>query len=507
MATKARCDLSNPGTTYNPFWHTQITAGRAGEGLRDEWREQLIELQDEIGFDYMRFHGLFHEEMMIYREEKDGTPIYNWQYFDALFDFLLEVGIRPLMELSFMPTDLASTECTCFWWKGRSSPPKDYAKWEELIRRLVVHSINRYGLHEVRQWYFEVWNEPNLKGIFWDGEMEDYFELYASTAKAIKAVDPALRVGGPATSNFTPEGEAPWLKEFLAHCAENGLPLDFISTHPYPNTWPVDAEGNQRTAYRDKDSTPKDMKWIQDCVKASAYPDAEIHLTEWNSSPSPRDLVHDTAFMAPFLIYNNLKSIGFADSLGYWAFTDIFEENRQGDTIFHGGFGLINPQGLKKAGYYGYWFLAQLGTEMLALEDDFCITRTADEIQVLAWHYVHYNAQFSDGDRSKLQPLDRYGIFEDVGPFEAAIELANAEAESYRIIEYRLDRENGSVYDAWLRNGAPAEPTPEELEVLRKQMGPVGRLEARAPEGGKITLEAELPPHGVVMWKLRPQRL
>jgi len=498
--TTVRFSAVAEGQKYTHYWKKCICAGRAGEGMREDWREQLREVQKEIGFEYIRFHGIFHEDMMIYTEREDGTPVYNWQYFDNLFDFLLSVDIRPILELGFMPYALASGEGTVFWWKGNSTPPKDYDKWAKLVGELVRHSINRYGIAEVLKWYFEVWNEPDLIGGFWHGTMEDYFKLYEYSVKAVKEVDSRLKVGGPATA-ASHGNKPPWVEELMAFCEKKGLPLDFISTHPYPNLWPLDGFGNCVMAYRDEQSTYSDLKCLRSTVDNSKFKNAEIHLTEWNSSPSPRDLVHDTAFMAPFLIQNNLKCIGLVDSLGFWTFTDIFEEGRAGDTIFHGGFGLINAQGLKKPAYYGYLFLSKLGSEILCKGENYFVTRCDDKIQILMWNYCHYNEKFSSGDRSDHTEYDRYGIFIDKG--EACYDLSVKGLDGrYRVIEYVLDRDNGSAYDEWLKNGKPADPTLEEIDILRKKTGPVGSI-SYTESVKEYNRTVSIKPHGVMFIELQ----
>ncbi len=468
--TEIHRNLQQPGMPFIPFWKKCITAGRAAEGLRADWRMQLKEVQREIGFEYIRFHGLFHDDMMIYREDEAGQPVYNWQYLDNLFDFLKSVGLKPLLELSFMPYALASGEGTVFWWKGNCTPPKDYNRWAELVSNTIRHCINRYGMEEVLKWYFEVWNEPNLYQGFWFADQAEYFKLYETAARAVKVVDPRLRVGGPASSDAS-AGKAPWVDEFLAFCEARGLPVDFVSTHPYPNQYPLDANGKPMMGYRNPDSTLVDMHKIRLAIEQSAYPNAEIHLTEWNASPSPRDLVHDTAFMASFVVMNNLKCLGLVDSLGFWTFTDVFEENRAGDTLFHGGFGLINGQGLKKASYYGYWFLSKLGGEVIASAEDYFVCRKGDKIQLLMWNYCHYTESFANGDRSKLTELDRYGIFEAKEAMNFQVQVDGL-AGNYKVSQFAFDRQHGSAYDAWLALGAPESPTEEELEYLAKQTGP-----------------------------------
>ena len=501
MTTTINISTHAAGETIRPFWKKLTTAGRAAEGLREDWRDHLREVQREIGFEYIRFHGIFHDDMMIYHEDKEGNPYYNWQYYDSLVDFLLEVGIRPIMELSFTPSLLKSGEATVFWWKGNITPPKDHSKWAGMVQAMVRHSIDRYGLDEVLNWYFEVWNEAYLKNLFWSGDQADYFKLYRVTAEAIKAVDVRLPVGGPASSGFE-DGEGPWIKDFLAFCAAEHVPVDFVSIHPYPNKWPFDgALGKNIMGYRGPDSTFEDLSWLRKTVDESAFPNLELHLTEWNSSPSPRDLVHDTAFMAPFIVYNHVRCLGLVNSLGFWTFTDVFEEGGAGDTLFHGGFGMINVLGLKKASYYGYWFLAQLGTECLARGEDYIVTRKNGRIQILMWNYAFYTEAMQNGDRSQLSLLSRDGIFEDPGERGFEIHLPDLTGRC-KVLEYRFDREHGSAFDAWLRNGALPYPDARELAILQQQTGPSSGISLH--EGGAFQRALSLAPHGVMLLELVP---
>ena len=186
-------------------------------------------------------HGLLQDELGVYSEDKQGRPVYNFQYIDAVYDAILNTGMRPFVEFGFMPQRLASGEKTIFWWKGNITPPRDYAKWERLVHALVQHWTNRYGRDEVRQWYFEVWNEPNLKDLFWSGDQAEYFKLYDATVRAIKSVSTDYRVGGPATAGRG------WVREMIDHAAKTRVPLDFVTTHDYGVTsGALDAEGTQQ---------------------------------------------------------------------------------------------------------------------------------------------------------------------------------------------------------------------------------------------------------------------
>ena len=223
-------DFAAAGHPFPHFWEQMFGSGRAILSLRDDYRRDLREVKQATGFEYIRFHAILDDEVGVYAEDADGKPVYNFSYIDQIYDGLLQNGVRPFVELSFMPKALADEHIfQSFWYKPIISPPKSYAKWGDLIARLAQHLVDRYGIEEVSQWYFEVWNEPNLD--FWAGEprQQTYFELYDSTARTLKGVNSRLRVGGPATA------QAAWVGAFIRHCVERNVPFDFVSTHVYGN--------------------------------------------------------------------------------------------------------------------------------------------------------------------------------------------------------------------------------------------------------------------------------
>lgn len=366
-------------------WRKCIGAGRANEGLRADWQEQLRLVKKECGFEYIRMHGLLHDDMGVYFEDKKGNPIYNWQYIDKLYDFLLEIGIKPFVELSFMPKALASGTNTCFWWKGNVTPPKSYEKWYDFIKALTLHFTERYGEKEVKTWYFEVWNEPNLK-YFFTGNMEEYFKLYDYSSKAVKSVSADYRVGGPATA-----GNA-WVTEIIDYCKKNNCPIDFISTHDYAvKKGLVDENGfTPRILIADPKAITNNVLGSYQKIKQSVKPNLELHYTEWSTSPTSEDPIHDSYHSAAFILDKIKGTENAANSMSYWVFTDIFEEAGIRATPFHGGFGLLNYQGIKKPAFFAYQFLNQLGETELVNSDSaswVCMSKNGD-IQALVWNFT-----------------------------------------------------------------------------------------------------------------------
>jgi xylan 1,4-beta-xylosidase len=378
-------DLSKVKGARDTYGRRVVGAGRAAEGLRADWQRDLALVHRECGFEYIRFHGLLQDEMAVYAEKKSGEPAFNFMYVDALFDAILDIGMKPFVELGFMPGALASGEKTIFWWKGNITPPKDYAKWGRLVGALVEHWTARYGHDEVASWYFEVWNEPNLKDLFWSGDQSDYFKLYDASVRAIKAVSPDYRVGGPATA-----GNA-WVPETIAFAAKTKLPLDFVTTHDYGVSGiGLDENGNQLLHLNpERDAIYGNVRRVREQIAASAMPKLPLHYTEWSTSYSPRDPVHDAYISAAYILSRLKGAEGYADSMSYWTFTDIFEESGTVPSPFHGGFGMINFQGLRKPSFYAYQFLNRLdATELVSSDEASWVCRGERGVQALFWDYT-----------------------------------------------------------------------------------------------------------------------
>ena len=500
------------------FWNVCVGAGRANEGLRARWLEHLRLAKAKCGFQYVRFHGLFHDDMFVCREQ-NGERIYNFQYIDELFDSMLELGVRPFVELGFCPDYMATEKGTVFWWKGHGSPPNDYSLWAELVDRFVRHCVARYGLDEVLCWYFEVWNEPNLDPFF-RGTKSQYFELYRTSAQTIKAIDARLKVGGPSTSNFVPDGrfdgeredaslqmthkvgaldalewKGVWIEDFLAFCAAEKLPLDFLSTHPYPTDFALDGHGQCIGRSRSVHSTRDDLRWLRRVVDNSSYPNAEIHLTEWSSSPSSRDHSHDHLPAAAFILKTNLDARRLVDSLSYWVFTDVFEEAGAGDTIFHGGFGLINLQGIVKPSFHAYCFLAALGDQELAASDGLFVSRHSSDGAVTALAY-HYPEEYPQAVAMAKTADEAEAVMKHGQPRCFTLRLSDLPPGAAFLVE-TLDRQHGFALEAWKQMGASATPNREQTRMLREAAMAVRKEFVTVGADGILAFEKTLEPWSI----------
>jgi xylan 1,4-beta-xylosidase len=423
----------------------------------------------------VRFHAIVHDEVGVYDEEAQGHPVYNFSYVDEIYDGLLQNGIRPFIEVSFMPKKLAAREAVHpFWYKQNVAPPKDYAKWDDLIQHFGRHLVERYGIEEVSKWYFEVWNEPNID--FWAGEPKQatYFELYDHTARALKSVDPRLRVGGPATA------AADWVDDFIAHCAKENIPVDFISTHGYAD----DTVDNLFHTHEDvalDERVCRAIKKVDAQIASSARPKLPLMWTEWNVPSFGDSMARDTVYVGAALADDIRQCDGLVDMMSFWTFDEVFEEGGVVKEPFYGGFGLIAAGGIKKPSYAGFALLHKLGHERLAnTASNVLITRRRDgTLAVMAWNLVDPN---QDATRRPIQ-FEFRGVKPDVQDRLS-----------------RVDAQPGNTLAGYEAMRRPRYPTQAQIRQLN--------LAAELPAPERLFLkdsliELELPPNGLALLEIQ----
>lgn len=470
-----RCDLGGSGEDFPHFWEHTAGSGHATLALRADWQAQMRLAHDELGFRHVRFHGLLDDDMGTLIDQ-DDQPLYSFFNADQIFDFLLSIGMRPFVELSFMPTMLSSSDQIIFRYRANVSAPRDPGQWSDLITRLVGHWVDRYGVDEVRQWFFEVWNEPNLEA-FGSGRQEDYFKLYASTAKAIKSVETRLKVGGPATAANA------WIAEFIAFCTENDLAADFISTHHYP----TDAFGKPGDDTETQLAEGRRSVLREEARAARGQAgNRPLYYTEWSTSSNPRDPMHDEPYAAAFIVKTVMEARGLVDGYSYWTFSDIFEENYFPSLPFHGGFGLMNLHGIAKPAYRAFQMLHGLGDEILAVEgnhstlDSWCV-RDGKSLTVLISNFA----------------LPRHPI----GTERVHVALAHAMKPAMATVR-RIDAETANAKALWATMGRPDYLSPAMVARLREASAMPERQLPVTWSDGTLGFEVILPPLGVAAIKL-----
>lgn len=430
-------DANGPARPFPHFWERAFGSGRANLSLRESYRDDLRLTREATGFEYVRFHGIFDEENGVYAENGHGEPVYNWTYVDQIYDGLLHNGVRPFVELSFMPSKLASSQRPhAFWYKPLPNPPADYAKWGALVEAFTRHVVERYGIEEVSRWIFEVWNEPNID--FWTGEppFDTYLKLYASAAKAVKNVSSRLRVGGPATA------QAAWVARFIGSCVKGSLPVDFISTHVYGNDSAENVFGTHDAIQR-SEMVALAARKVHEEIRASAKPDLPLYLSEFNATYMNETDVTDSPYIGPWLANTIRLCDGLTGMMSYWAFSDVFEERGVAKTPFYGGYGLIAVGGIPKAAFNDFRLLHRLGEMRISnASSSVLVTQRKDgSLAIAVWNY---SAPEEAGAAMTIR-LELKGL---------------SGRRDVRITT--VDEEHGSPLRVWDAMGKPAFPSPAQ---------------------------------------------
>lgn len=470
MKIEFSCNLGGIPSPLKHFWEYCVGSDHAPVALRADWQRQLKRSHEELGFKRVRFHGLLSDDLGTLVCERDEL-VYSFFNADQIFDFLVSIGMQPFVELSFMPTTLSSGNKTVFHYNGNVTPPRDYEDWATLIRELVSHWVERYGIGEVRKWNFEVWNEPNLKA-FWTGTQRNYFKLYRYTAEAIKKIDSSLKVGGPATAMNE------WIEEFRDFCQRNKVPLDFISTHHYP-TDAFGEPGDDTETQLSKSNRGALRQEAQDARRRTG--DHPLYYTEWNSSSNPFDDLHDQSYAAAFVVKSVMDVAGVVDAYSFWTFSDIFEENYFPSIPFHGGFGLLTLHGIAKPTYRAFELLHGLGEELLLVDG----------------LHETVNCWVLRGKKNATVLLTNHALpGHSIATEHVVIRLRGAPKPRTAFIS-RIDEHHANPRRVWEEMGSPTYPSAAELDVVSEASKIIPQKQSFKWSNESVIFEIDLPPHAV----------
>ncbi|MFV0556953.1 MAG: GH39 family glycosyl hydrolase [Lactovum sp.] len=396
---------------FNKHYNFSVGSCHAKTAIRHDYVEMLKKMKKDIPIEYVRFHGIFCDDMHTRDNLNDVLDLFpngeryveeNFYMIGVAYDNLLECGVKPFVELSFMPTSLAKEESTTKgFYAANMSEPKDYEEWANYIESFIEFLVEKYGVEEIKSWYFEVWNEPDLYGAFFKGDQSAYFKLYKYTVNAIKKVCSELKVGGPSTS------ASRWIKSFLDYCKQEKLPLDFVTTHQYPGDpfIGVDAEEVVKDPNEKADKLKKNIKKLEAMIPEKSLPldvirmmfgdptetkeipdnifrenakktqelldDLPLYYTEWNLSAVFSAYSNDTKKAASYIIKTSLDVEPYVTGTSLWCFSDVFEEMHQFKEEFHGGFGLQTIHGISKPSYYAMKFLSALPEERYDIQSEY----------------------------------------------------------------------------------------------------------------------------------------
>lgn len=503
LQTNINIDLNK---TYinklSKYWNKVTSIGRASLCLRHEVRRQIELTQEDIGFEYIRFHGIFSDEMMVYKEDDTGNPIYNWVYVDEIFDFFQRVNLKPFVELGFMPEALASKNHHTFLWHANVSYPKSLKKWTDLVCAFINHCVDRYGLIEVKTWYFQIWNAPDLPEVFWFESKDKFFNFFKSTYIAIKCLYKDIKVGPP---SLLPFNEFQWLNDFLKFCESNFINLDFIACNIYAYTDPKNTSlplqlfnrSNEFLSLNAENFLMDSISEAKDLLKKYSVT-APIFITEWNLSPYTNDYNRDTCFLSSYIAYNIVNNIDNIPILTFWSLSDIIEEGLTESKLFHGGLGLLTYNRLKKPSYNVFSLLSKLGDDIVERGNDYIVTSKGNNYQILLYNFVYFDELFMSGDKSLLDYHNRYNIFKNSNVNKDINLILSLQSGHYRIKRWNLNRNSGSTFDAWQTMGAPEQIQSDVYDYLKSKEIPEIKISTEDVTN-ELIISDSVPPHGILL--------
>ena len=497
--------------THN--FKSTAAVGRAKDLLNPGVRKMLRDLQTAIGYKYIKFHGILSDDMEVCTRLQDGALQFRYHMVDSALEFLLSIGLKPIVQLSFMPAALASDPGkTVFTNPFNTSPPKDMSEWNRLIADLTRHLIARFGREEVAGWPFCVWCEPETSTkMFGFGDHALFCEFYKNTYDTVKSVCPDIRFGSPAFLYMRRNGEPVFLTNFIRYTRSHGCRPDFMNIHYYSDIIPREAvDMNVSTAPtsqfpKEPDDFAVFITAVRELFDTLGVGGLPVYLTEWNLTLSHRNLISDTCFKSCYILKNLLENYDRLDSFGYWSLTDLIEENPlPGSRCFHGGLGIYTMNGVRKSVFYAFDFANRLGDELLARGDGYFITRQDGRIQIITYNYVHYGDLFAAGDAIGITTASRYAPFDMSRRITFSIPLSGLDDGRYVVKEYFVNRDHGSAFDLWVKMGAMP-LSAADSEVYSRTCVPGFHAEYLTCEDGLLAYSPTLEPLEIRFAELSPE--
>lgn len=508
---KRRCAITLDGTETE--WHNEchnvVSVGRAISCIRADLQRQLIRARDELNLEYVRIRDVFSDDLSVYYEDSNKKPVYSWRALDEILDFLVSAGLKPFIEIGYMPGMMASKKQYAGWhYHPNVSFPKSTKLWEQLIRNFISHLISRYGKDAVHSWLFDFWTSPNLRmsNGYWNESMDRFLFFYRITYQAAKGVDPDIRMGSP---NYScPSGYEEY-RYFLEYVKAHNISPDFISVHLYscgdglldpkpafiefsvfdndyriPNIKPV------------RDTLPTSLDTLREIIDSSSFTGLPIIIDDWNVTFFPTDFTRDTCFMGPMVVENYFRCCSKVYGMGFASLSDIHEDFFNTDQIFNGGPGMFTYTGIPKASYYAMSLSYRFTRRILKQSDHYIVGRIDDGYEILIYNMQFYRDDYKGNDPTVISFTNRYNVFNEGPDLECHIELPGR-AGTWNIFRAEICREHGSSYDEWARMGSPNEMPPGITQYLSQVSAPKFRFET-IQTTGDIILDDVVEPHGVL---------
>ena len=499
------------GHVLRHTWKNLLNVGYAHDILMQVVQKQVIQAQKEIGFQYLRFHGILDDDMKVYGEDANGNPILNFVNIDLVLDFILSAGLRPFIEFSYVPTALAKTQHTPYQRPTYYTVPKDIRKWVSLIHGLLEHFFARYGVEEVCTWRFEAISF-SLVMTEWVG-FEEYCAMYEATYRTVKRMDERLLFGGPSTY-ASAVYENDHLQGFVGYARNHNCLPDFITVKNYPyqsiQQDPDFAKFSLSQTFapsilsRDGNFTQNVLSEMHKLLRSLDMDDRELWFVEWSSTLWQRDLSAETCYKSAWIVRSICRNFDRSEAFGYWLLTDYIEEHGI-EGAFHGGPGLLTYHGIPKAGWQALRLLGRLGDRLIDSGEGYFVTASKNSVQLLFYNCTRYDNLYRYRYRTLQNPEDAYHVFVSKPESAFSILMQDLPAGLWRMRRYQVNRQNGSAFDCWLKMGAPRYLRQEQEDSLRHCANHLTVEDRIISSDGEIQVQTRLQAHEIELITLEKE--
>ena len=515
QAPRSRCVISLDGSEkeWQNTCHNVVSVGRALSCLRSDLQKQLVRARKDLDLEYVRIRDVFSDDLFVYYEDSNKTPVFSWRALDEILDFLVSADLKPFIEIGYMPGQMASKKQYAGWqYHPNVSFPKSIKLWEMLVRNFISHLLSRYGKEAVESWLFDFWTSPNLRmsNGYWNESMDRFLLFYRITYQAVKGVDPDICMGSP---NYSCPSGFEEYRYFLDYAAAHHLMPDFISVHlyscgdgltePKPSFMEFSVFDNNYRIPNIKpvrETLPRHLDILREIINGSSYAGLPIIIDDWNVTFFPTDFTRDTCFMGPMVVESFFRCCRKIQGMGFASLSDIHEDFFNTDHLFNGGPGLLTYNGIPKSSYFALGIAYCFSRRILKQGDNYVVAKTDSGYDILVYNMQYYRDDYAGNDPSVISFTNRYNVFAAVPDLDCHIELP-APAGSWQIIRCEISREHGSSYDTWVRMGSPADMSPAIVQYLSQVSNPKVQFETIQTAGG-IILDETIEPHTVMYIKI-----
>lgn len=498
VSCRAAVHADNTLAHLKHTWRDLCGVTRASAVLSAEVQALLARMQRDVGFSYIKFNGIFSDDMHVYSEDAIGKPVFSFAYVDKALDFLRSISLKPMIQLGFMPEALARSKKQIFGYAV--GEPASLEKWCALTDAFFAHIIRRYGIDEIRTWRFSLWHQPDTpENMYGFSSSEAFYRFWKATYTTVKRRDPSIILAMPPTFYVLEENYENWYIPFLKWCRSNDCLPDALCFHYYDTVFADELSGNQSFGFArpmalrySADGLARFILQAQSERRSLQCESLPIYLTEWNNTPSQQDLLNDTCFKSCYIVKGIAENYDRLASFGYWSLTDWMGEAPQPEQLYFGGLGLFTANGVPKASYYAFTLLRALGDTLLGKGDGWIATRQNDDFIILLYNYRHFSQLYARGERFDMTFTDRYTPFSPEQQLDVHVALRGLSNGEYTVTETIVNRHSGSSFDTWLTMGAPDRLTLAEQNTLAARSVPaIGKYTASA-KNGELEIDALL---------------